>query len=138
MKYRELIIEKNEFELLKQIIHMSQHYKDKSYRLSIQKLLTEMNLAKVVSSAKMPLDVIRLNSEVTISTPGNAQSTYRLVMPELRDLKQNKISILAPMGLALFGYAEGDEIEWEFPKGSNKIKILKVIQHPQILKKTAS
>ncbi|MCC8360424.1 GreA/GreB family elongation factor [Salinimicrobium sediminilitoris] len=138
MKYKELIIEKKEFELLKQIISMSQHYKDKSYRLSIQKLLKEMNLAKVVSSAKMPLDVIRLNSEVTISTPDNVQSTYHLVMPELRDMKRNKISILAPMGLALFGYAKGDEIEWEFPKGSNKIKILDVIQHPQILKKTAS
>ena len=138
MKYGELIIEKKEFELLKQIISMSQHYKDKSYRVSIEKLLKEMNLAKVVANAKMPLDVIRLNSEVTISLPGNVQRTYRLVTPELSDLKQNKISILAPMGLALFGYAIGDEIEWEFPKGTNNIKILDVIQHPQTLKKTAS
>lgn len=138
MKYGELIIEKKEFELLKQIISMSQHYKDKSYRASIEKLLLEMNRAKVVSNAKMPLDVIRLNSEVTISIPGNVQRTYMVVTPELSDLKQNKISILAPMGLALFGYAKGDEIEWQFPKGTSNIKILDVVQHPQTIKKTAS
>lgn len=138
MKYGELIIEKKEYELLRQIISMSQHYQDKSYRVSIEKLLSEMKRAKLVTNARMPLDVIRFNSEVTISIPGNVQPTYRLVMPEMSDLKQNKISILAPMGLALFGYAKGDEIEWEFPKGTNKILILDVLQHPQTLKKSAS
>ena len=138
MKYGELIIEKKEFELLKQIISMSQHYKDKSYRISIEKLLNEMNRAKVVPHAKMPLDVIRLNSEVSISIPENMQRSYRLVTPEMSDLKQNRISILAPMGLALFGYAKGDEIEWEFPTGINKIQILDVVQHPQTVKKKAS
>lgn len=138
MKYGELIIEKKEYELLRQIISMSQHYKDKSYRVSIEKLLLEMNRAKIVSNAKMPADVIRLNSEVSISIPGNVKCSYRLVTPEMSDIKQNRISILAPMGLALFGYAKGDEIEWEFPKGTNKIQILDVVQHPQTVKKTAS
>lgn len=138
MKYGELIIEKKEFELLRQFISMSQNFRDKSYRVSLEKLLHEMTRAKLVSNANMPVDVIRLNSEVTISIPGNLQRTYRLVTPELSDLKQNKISILAPMGLALFGYAKGDEVEWDFPTGASKIKILDVIQHPQTLKKTAS
>ncbi len=138
MKYGELIIEKKEFELLRQIISMSQHYKDRSYRFSIEKLLMEMNRAKVVPNAKIPLDVIRLNSEVSISIAGNVKHSYQLVTPEMSDIKQNRISVLAPMGLALFGYAKGDEIEWEFPKGTNKIQILDVIQHPQTLKKTAS
>ena len=97
-----------------------------------------MKTARVVSEAKMPLDVIRLNSEVAISVSENLQRTYFLVSPEKSDLKQNRISILAPMGLALFGYAKGDELEWEFPQGTHSIKILDVIQHPQILKKTTS
>lgn len=138
MKYGELIIEKKEFELLKRIISMSRYFKDKSYRTSIEKLLKEMNRAKVVSNAKMPMDVIRLNSEVSISVPGNLHRSYRLVTPERSDLKQNKISVLAPMGLALFGYAKGDGIEWEFPMGTNKIQILDVVQHPPSIKKTAS
>ncbi len=138
MKYGEIIIEKKEFELLKQLISMSQHYRDKSYRASMEKLLAEMSRARVVSHSKMPVDVIRLNSEVAISVPGNMQRRYTVVTPEMSDLKQNKISILAPMGLALFGYAKGDQIEWEFPAGINKIEILDVVQHPQTLKKKAS
>ncbi|MDX1751664.1 MAG: GreA/GreB family elongation factor [Salinimicrobium sediminis] len=138
MKYGELIIEKKEFEMLKQLISMSQHYRDKSYRNSIEKLLAEMNRAKVVPNSRMPLDVIRLNSEVAISVPGNMKRRYRVVTPEMSDLNQNKISILAPMGLALFGYAKGDEVEWEFPTGLNKIQIMDVIQHPLTLKKKAS
>ncbi|NJW51803.1 GreA/GreB family elongation factor [Salinimicrobium oceani] len=138
MKYGELIIEKKEFELLRQIISMSQNYRDKSYRISIEKLLTEMARAKVVSNAKMPNDVVRLNSVVAFSLPGNLQRNYRLVTPEMSNLKENRISILAPMGLALFGYAKGDEVEWQFPGGTNKIKIMDVIQHPQTIKKSAS
>ena len=138
MKYGELIMEKKESELLRRMISMSHLTKDRSYRQSVIKLLQEMKTARVVSEAKMPLDVIRLNSEVAISVSENLQRNYFLVSPEKSDLKQNRISILAPMGLALFGYAKGDELEWEFPQGTHSIKILDVIQHPQILKKTTS
>jgi len=41
--------------------------------------------------------------------------------------------VLAPMGLALFGYAKDDEILWQFPSGLQAIKILKVEQ-PMTLK----
>ena len=138
MKYGELIMEMKESELLRRMISMSHLTKDRSYRQSVIKLLQEMKTARVVSEAKMPLDVIRLNSEVAISVSENLQRKYFLVSPEKSDLKQNRISILAPMGLALFGYAKGDELEWEFPQGTHSIKILDVIQHPQILKKTTS
>lgn len=48
--------------------------------------------------------------------------------PDKSDIKLNKISILAPMGLALFGYAEQDEILWQFPAGVSAIKIKTVEQ----------
>ena len=50
------------------------------------------------------------------------------------DIRNNKISILAPMGLALFGYAEGDAIDWRFPVGDSSIDIIKVAQEEYILK----
>lgn len=128
MKYGKIIIEKKEYELLKQIISMSQYHNDKTYRASIEKLHNELDLAQIVSSKKMPDDVIRFDSIVTIEIPGNIQRTYEIVTPEKKDLKSNKISVLAPMGLALFGYAQGDEVEWQFPKGLSHIKILEVVQ----------
>ncbi|PKP15058.1 MAG: transcription elongation factor GreAB [Bacteroidetes bacterium HGW-Bacteroidetes-23] len=102
--------------------------KDKTYRLSFEKLMEEIKKAKVVDSIKMPSDVIRLNSVVTIKTDFGGEKKFQLVIPSKSDLSQNKLSVMAPMGLALFGYAENDEVEWEFPSGLNTIKIIKVEQ----------
>ena len=128
MKYGKLILEKKEYELLKRIISMAHYHRDKSYRTSIEKLNKELQAAKIVSDNKMPTNIIRFNSIVTIETPWNVKRSYQIVTPERSDLKENKISVLAPMGLALLGYAKGDKIEWQFPMGANTIEILDVVQ----------
>lgn len=128
MKYGELIIEKKELKVLKNIMSMAHYYKDASYRASIEKLNRELSVAKIVSNKEMPEDIIRFNSMVTIQTQNNLKKTYQLVVPEKSDIKVNKISVLAPMGLALFGYAEGDDVLWQFPAGESAIKILEVKQ----------
>lgn len=128
MKYGQLIIEKKEFELLKRTLAMAHYHKDCSYKKSFAKFHQEIGLAKTVSNRKMPDDIIRFNSVVTIETPWNVKRSYQVVTPEKSDLARNRISVVAPMGLALFGYAKGDEIEWQFPMGINIIKILDVVQ----------
>ncbi|MBI6117875.1 GreA/GreB family elongation factor [Salegentibacter maritimus] len=134
MKYDVIIIEKVEYELLKRIVSMAHYYKDSTYRASIEKLKNELELAKIVSEKNMPKDVVRFNSKVEIATPFSVNKTYQIVTPDQSNIKENKISILAPMGLALFGYAEGDEVEWEFPTGKNSIKIIGVEQIPKEIK----
>jgi len=128
MKYGELIIEKKEYEFLKQIMSLARYYKDTSYKASIYKLNEELKEARIVTKVNMPMDVIRLNSFVTIETPYAVEKTYQIVTPEKGDIRKDKVSILAPMGLALFGYAEGDQITWTFPLGESRIKIKKVNQ----------
>ncbi|WP_037321211.1 GreA/GreB family elongation factor [Salegentibacter sp. Hel_I_6] len=128
MKYDVIIIEKVEYELLKRIVSMAQYYKDSTYRASIEKLKNELDLAKIVNEEDMPEDVVRFNSKVGIATPFSVNRTYQIVTPDQSNIKENKISILAPMGLALFGYAQGDEVEWEFPTGKNAINIVAVEQ----------
>ncbi|SKB62491.1 regulator of nucleoside diphosphate kinase [Salegentibacter holothuriorum] len=134
MKYDVIIIEKVEYELLKRIVSMAHYYKDSTYRASIEKLRNELDLAKIVSEKKMPKDVVRFNSKVEIATPFSVNKTYQIVTPDQSNIKENKVSILAPMGLALFGYAQGDEVEWEFPTGKNSIKIIGVEQIPKAIK----
>jgi len=128
MKYGEIIVEKKEFEVLKNIMSMAHYHKDASYRASIEKLNKELTAAKIVSNKDMPDDVIRFNSTVTIQTAYNVTKSYQLVTPEKSNIKLNKVSVLAPMGLALFGYAKGDEILWQFPAGESAIKIIDVEQ----------
>lgn len=107
---------------------MAHYHKDPTYKLSIEKLSKELATAKILANKNMPEDVVRFNSMVSIQTAFNVAKTYQLVTPEKSDLKLNKISVLAPMGLALFGYAKEDEIFWQFPAGVSAIKITKVEQ----------
>lgn len=128
MKYGELIIEKKEYDFLKQIMSLAKYYNDTSYKSSIYKLNEELKDAKIVSNNKMPADIIRFNSIVTIETPNAVEKTYQIVTPEKGDIRKDKISILSPMGLALFGYAKGDHITWTFPLGESNINIKDVKQ----------
>ena len=128
MKYEKVVVDKKELEILKNLFSAIPNEKDKTYRLSFEKLMGEIRKAMVLDSAAMPLDVIRLNSFVTIRTHSGTEKKFQLVTPEKSDLSQQKLSVMAPMGLALFGYAESDEVEWEFPSGLNTILITRVEQ----------
>ncbi|MGY5851116.1 GreA/GreB family elongation factor [Salegentibacter sp. F14] len=123
MKYGVIIIEKREKELLNRIISMAQYYKDENYKNSILKLSEELKNARILNPKEMPDDVVRFNSVVSISTPFSVHREYQIVTPKKSDIRANKISILAPMGLALFGYAKGDTLTWNFPTGENLITI---------------
>lgn len=128
MKYGELIIEKKEYDFLKQIMSLAKYHKDNTYKASIYKLNEELKHARIINKRKMPDDVIRLNSFVTIETPYAVEKTYQIVTPDKGDIGKNRVSVLAPMGLALFGYAQGDNITWTFPLGESYINIKKVTQ----------
>ena len=126
MKYGKLVAETKEHAFVTRIIAQAGINKDAVYKASIKKLWDELKTAVIYNDADVPKDVVRLNAEVTIQTPDNKQKQFKLVMPEKSNIAENKLSILAPMGLALFGYAEGDEVLWQFPSGMSNIKIVKV------------
>src|SRR5690606_6992582 len=128
MKYGALIIETKENDNLIQMIGMSHNRKDETYQASVAKLLSELRDAKKLNADEMPADVVRLNSTVKIAFPDGKERTVTLVSPEKSDVASNKISILAPMGLALIGYAADDQVMWQFPNGLQAIKILSVQQ----------
>jgi len=128
MKYENIIIEKREFALLMEIISLAPHNSDPSYKAAIGKLTDELRAAEIRKHSQMPEDVVRLYSTVQIKTPDQEQKSYQLVHPNKSDISKNMLSVLAPMGLALIGYASGDEIQWQFPSGINTIQILGVKQ----------
>jgi len=122
MKYGSLILEKKEY------VYISGYAEDFETQKSLQRLSKELKNAQIVNEADMPEDVIRFNSKIMVISENGWEKAIQLVIPPDRDAKQNKISILTPMGAALFGYSEGDAIEWDFPSGEQKLKIIRVIQ----------
>ena len=92
----------------------------------------ELKRAKVVDPEDVPNDIITMNSKFNLKDLDSGEETiYTLVFPEDADIYENKISIYAPMGVALIGYRVGDVIEWPVPGGILKIKVLEIIYQPE-------
>lgn len=128
MKYGKIILEKKEYLSLKKLINMSGYFTNEVAKNSILKLREEMAQAEVRDESDMPVDVIRLNTTVSIASEDGWNKTFTLVLPEKSDAKNNKISVLTPMGTAIIGYAAKDEINWDLPGGNKTLKVVKVKQ----------
>ncbi len=96
-------------------------------------LEAELARAEVVEPQDMPADVVSMNSTVRFRVDSTQETfTLTLVYPKDMDSGAGKISILAPVGSALLGLSQGDEIEWPKPGGGTlKVQIEKVIFQPE-------
>ena len=59
------------------------------------------------------------------------EMTYTLVFPADANIKENKISVLAPIGTAMIGYKVGDVIEWPVPSGQRRLKVIGILYQPE-------
>ena len=69
---------------------------------------------------------ITVGSSVTVVDEDGDEDTYHLVGSVEADSFNNKISNESPIGKALLGHKEGDEVSVDAPNGSYKLKITKV------------
>ncbi|MBC3846331.1 GreA/GreB family elongation factor [Winogradskyella echinorum] len=129
MKYGSLILEKKEYVYLKRILNISGYAENHEIQKCLMKLSEELRTAHIADEEEMPKDVIRFNSIVTVAFNNGIEKTVQLVIPTNKDVKNNKISVLTPMGSALIGYSQEDAIIWNFPNGTQQITVKEVKQH---------
>ena len=93
----------------------------------------EIARANVVEPAQVPPTVVTMNSSVRFKVESSdAEFSLTLVYPHDADGSNDKISILAPVGSALLGLSEGDEITWPAPcVGVMDVKIIEVTYQPE-------
>jgi regulator of nucleoside diphosphate kinase len=76
-------------------------------------LLSEIARATVVSEGLLPLNVVTIGCEVEVrNNIKGANKHLRIVFPGEERGSEEAISILTPVGAALFGLSEGASIEW--------------------------
>jgi regulator of nucleoside diphosphate kinase len=87
----------------------------------------EMMNAAVVEDHEIGNKTIRLNSYVEVEDV-NLKKILKvtIVLPDCIDLKKCRISVFAPLSVALLGFKEGDTIRWQMPAGETIFRILKV------------
>jgi regulator of nucleoside diphosphate kinase len=93
----------------------------------------EIARANVVEPAQVPPTVVTMNSSVRFKVESSdTEFSLALVYPRDADGSNDQISILAPVGSALLGLAEGDEITWPAPGGGMMVvKIIEVTYQPE-------
>uniref|UniRef100_UPI0001526581 Prokaryotic transcription elongation factor GreA/GreB n=1 Tax=Nitrosomonas europaea TaxID=915 RepID=UPI0001526581 len=96
-------------------------------------LEAELARAEVVDPEEIPPTVVTMNSTVRFRVESSAEEfCLTLVYPKDVDTSGEKISILAPVGSALLGLAQGDEIEWPKPGGGVlRVRIVEVTYQPE-------
>jgi regulator of nucleoside diphosphate kinase len=94
---------------------------------SLHRLRRELAHAVVLEPSLIPPTVVGINSRVELEDLDSKETeSYTLVAPDRADADQQRISLLAPVGAALIGYREGDEVEWPTPGGLRRLRVLKV------------
>ncbi len=99
---------------------------------NIETLEQEIDRAKRIEPRKIGPDFVTMNSEVeVIDLASGRVMTFKLVYPQDADFKNNRLSVLSPLGSALIGYREGDEVEFRVPAGTKKVKITRILFQPE-------
>ncbi len=101
--------------------------------IHLRDLEAELEKAIIVQSKDIPKDIVTMDSQVCIKDLDTQEEiVYTIVFPAYSDIKQNRISVLSPVGTALLGYRVGDDIEWKVPGGIRKLKIKKILYQPEV------
>ena len=90
----------------------------------LRKRLSEVSM---IDFSKIPRDRSGLGSIVVVlDTNRDEEITYHLVTTEEADAANGKVSTTSPIGRALLGKKEGDEVKVQSPGGVKELEILKV------------
>ena len=93
----------------------------------VRQLGEELSKALIVKDNELKSNIVSLNSVVEfVDESINKPVQMQIVLPEETDLGTRKISILAPISIALIGFKQGDTFIWKMPAGTKNLTILKV------------
>jgi transcription elongation factor GreA len=81
----------------------------------------------IMNLDKIPHDRAAFGSTVNLREDNGDTLTYQLVMPEEADADKGHISTSSPIGRAIVGRTEGDEITVTTPSGTRSFEIVKLV-----------
>lgn len=125
MEQQGILLTEQDFERLSLLV---QHSESKTAEL----LEEELARATVLPQNEIPKDIVTMNSTIRFVDEDNGKnSEVTLVYPQDADVTKRKVSVLAPVGMALIGLKVGQSIEWPMPNGHRTLKVISIIYQPE-------
>ncbi|MPZ19670.1 MAG: transcription elongation factor GreA [Luteitalea sp.] len=90
----------------------------------LQKRLSELAMLNL---DKIPRDRVAFGSTVHVREADGTAQVYTLVMPEDADAERGLVSTASPIGRALVGKEEGDEVRVPTPNGQRLFELVKLV-----------
>jgi regulator of nucleoside diphosphate kinase len=126
----QLVITETDFDRLSHLVD-SPRYRT-SHAALLMTLKGELDRGRVVRPESVPRGIVTMNSRVRVRDLRlDETENYILAYPEEADIGEGKLSVLAPLGIALLGARTGQVIKFEAPGGMRRLKIEKVLYQPE-------
>lgn len=98
--------------------------KQRLLQSKIRKLNKRRAEVAIMDFSKLPNDKVGYSSTVVLyDLDEDKEVTFTLLMPEEIEDSKSEISISSPIGKALLGRKEGDEVEVKVPSGTKNFEI---------------
>ena len=90
-------------------------------------LKNQLKNASQVTRKNLPLDVVTVDAKVTVKYQGSDQEEiYTFVGPHKAKRRNNTLSIMSNIGLALVGCKIGDVVNWTLDEEEKQLQITNV------------
>ncbi len=94
-------------------------------RARIRQLRERLGALSAINLDQVPRDRSAIGSRLQLlDLDTDEEVNYQLVFPEVADLEKGLLSIASPIGKALVGLKEGDEVAIEIPSGARNFEVL--------------
>jgi regulator of nucleoside diphosphate kinase len=99
---------------------------------AFKRLRRELERAQLVTAKDIPSDVVTMNSQVRVfDLEAEDRFVFTLSWPNQKKTADDRINVLAPLGMALLGSRAGQEIEWPLPDGICRLRVEEVLFQPE-------
>jgi regulator of nucleoside diphosphate kinase len=99
---------------------------------SLALLERHVEQAEVLPARRIDPDIVTMDSEVLVRDLDTHEAiAFRVVFPRMADAAARRISVLAPLGMAVLGRHSGDHVTWQTPGGSRRLRVDRVLYQPE-------
>lgn len=103
-----------------------------AFASALATLKDELERVQVVAPGEVPRNIVTMHSQVVVRDTRSADSeTYTLVYPDEADIDEGRLSVLAPLGIALLGMKTGESVSFQVPAGKRRVKVGKILYQPE-------